>query len=43
MSELDSNFITDFIKESNLKTESQEFLINFFLENGNNNLRYLQK
>lgn len=43
MSELDSNFITDFIKESNLKTESQEFLINFFLENGKNNLRYLQK
>ncbi len=43
MSELDSNFITDFIKESNLKTESQKFLINFFLESGNNNLRYLQK
>lgn len=43
MSELDSNFIADFIKESDLKTENQEFLIDFFLKNGNNNLRYLQK
>lgn len=43
MSELDSDFIADFIKESNLKTENQEFLIDFFLKNGNNNLRYLQK
>ena len=43
MSELDSNFITDFIKELNLKAESQKFLIDFFLKNGNNNLRYLQK
>lgn len=43
MSELDSIFITDFIKELNLKIESQKFLIDFFLKNGNNNLRYLQK
>lgn len=43
MSELDSIFITDFIKELNLKAESQKFLIDFFLKNGNNNLRYLQK
>lgn len=43
MSELDLDFITEFIKELNLKTESQKFLIDFFLENGNNNLRYLQK
>lgn len=43
MNELDSNFITDFVKELNLKAESQKFLIDFFLKNGNNNLRYLQK
>lgn len=43
MRELDSDFIIEFIKELNLKTESQKFLIDFFLENGNNNLRYLQR
>ena len=43
LDELDVEFIKDFIKELNLKDGSKETLIKYFLENGNNNLRYLKK
>jgi|GEM_PF-6245265 len=43
LDELDVEFIKDFMKELNLKDGSKEVLIKFFLENGNNNLRYLKR
>lgn len=43
ITKLDSEFVENFIKELKLKKESNEFLKNYFLENGNNNLRYLIK
>lgn len=43
LNELDVEFIEDFIKELKLKNESKEVLIKYFLENGNNNLRYLKR
>lgn len=43
LDELNVEFIKDFMKELNLRDGSKETLIKYFLENGNNNLRYLKK
>lgn len=43
LDKIDIDFIRGFIKDWNISEESQDFLIGYFIEQGRNNLRYLEK